>query len=243
MPLFVAAGFILLGATAGVVAALVGFGIGSLLTPALAVFVGTKLAVAAVAIPHATGSAIRLWLLRAHIDRTVLLTFGLTSAVGGLAGALLQTFVGGKALAVVFGLVLVAAGVSELSGWVRKRRWTRSAALAAGVASGFLGGLVGNQGGIRAAAMLGFDVPRQSFVATATAAGLIVDAARLPVYIASLGSEMLAIWPVVAAMTAGVVAGTLFGVVALGHLPDAAFRRLVGILLIALGTFTALFVE
>ena len=40
------------------------------------------------------------------------------------------------------------------------------AAWIAGAMSGFLGGLVGNQGGIRTAAMLGFEVPRQAFVAT-----------------------------------------------------------------------------
>jgi hypothetical protein len=50
-----------------------------------------------------------------------------------------------------------------------------------GAVSGVLGSLVGNQGGIRSLAMLGFDVPRRAFVATATAVGLIVDGARLPV--------------------------------------------------------------
>lgn len=35
-----------------------------------------------------------------------------------------------------------------------------------------------NQGGIRTAALLGFDVPKEEFVATATAIGLFVDGAR-----------------------------------------------------------------
>src|SRR2546430_1293482 len=45
----------------------------------------------------------------------------------------------------------------------------RVAALIGGALSGLLCGLVGNQGGIRAAALLGFDVETQAFVATATA--------------------------------------------------------------------------
>ena len=227
---------------AGAIAAIAGFGIGSLLTPALAIAVGTQVAVAGVAVPHMTGSAIRLVLLRRHIDRRVLLTFGVTSAIGGLAGAMLQGLLAGRPLALVFGGVLVMAGVLELTGWVRRRTWTRPAALAAGVASGFLGGLVGNQGGIRAAAMLGFEVPRQSFVATATAVALIVDAVRVPVYVVTTGAAMLAMWPLLAVMTAGVVVGTVTGASVLRQLPEATFRRVVGALLIALGIFTAVFV-
>ena len=43
---------------AGSVAAVAGFGIGSLLTPALAPLLGTPLAVAAVTLPHAAGTAL-----------------------------------------------------------------------------------------------------------------------------------------------------------------------------------------
>jgi uncharacterized membrane protein YfcA len=61
---------------AGAIAAITGFGVGSLLTPAMALQTGTKLAVAAVAIPHFTGTAQRFWMLRRH----VLLGFGIASA-------------------------------------------------------------------------------------------------------------------------------------------------------------------
>src|SRR5690242_10236743 len=158
----------------GGVAAVVGFGIGSLLTPTLAIQTGTKLAVAAVAILHFVGSLQRFWLLRAHVDRRVLIGFGVTSALGGLAGALLPTRVSNRGLTIVFGGILLLAGISELSGWIQKVRWGRREAWIAGALSGAFGGLVGNQGSIRSAAMLGFDVPRTSFVATATAIALFV---------------------------------------------------------------------
>ncbi len=72
---------------AGAVASVAGFGIGSILTPLLAWQVGTRLAVAAVSIPHVAGTALRFWRLRGHVDRRVLLSFGLASAAGGLVGA------------------------------------------------------------------------------------------------------------------------------------------------------------
>ena len=171
----------------------------------MAIQTGTKLAVAAVAIPHFVGSLQRFWLLRAHVDRRVLIGFGVTSALGGLLGALLHTRVSNRGLAIVFGGLLLLAGISELSGWIQKVHWGRRAAWVAGALSGAFGGLVGNQGGIRSAAMLGFDVPRTSFVATATAIALFVDAARLPVYLATQWREMAAAWPLILVSTIGVV--------------------------------------
>ena len=78
----------LLSVLAGGVAGVAGFGIGSILTPALAVSLGTQLAVAVVAVPHVAATATRLWMLRSDIDRRVLLTFGLASAAGVIIGAI-----------------------------------------------------------------------------------------------------------------------------------------------------------
>src|SRR5690242_610249 len=222
---------------AGGVASVVGFGIGSLLTPTLATQTGTKLAVAAVAIPHFVGSVQRFWLLRAHVDRRVLLGFGITSALGGLAGALLHTRVSNRGLAIAFGGLLLLAGISELSGWIQKVHWGRRAAWAAGALSGAFGGLVGNQGGIRSAAMLGFDVPRTSFVATATAIALFVDAARMPVYLATQWREVTGAWPFILVATVGVVLGTTFGTRVLGRVPEQTFRRVIAVFLVGLGIY------
>lgn len=144
------------GLLAGGVAALAGFGVGSLLTPVLAISAGTKLAVALVAIPHFFGSILRVWILRRHIDRRVFVRFGITSAVGGLLGALAHVVFSSAALTVVFGALLLLAAVSEFTGWISRVHWGRSAAWGAGAISGVLGGLVGNQGSIRSAALLGF---------------------------------------------------------------------------------------
>src|SRR5437667_4423355 len=101
---------LLTAAVAGGVAAVAGFGIGSLLTPLLALHVDTKTAVAAVSVPHLVGTSIRFWLLRHQIDRAVLWRFGFTSAAGGLIGALLNAWASSRALAIVFGGLLVFAG-------------------------------------------------------------------------------------------------------------------------------------
>lgn len=222
------------------IAAVAGFGIGSVLTPVLALRLGTKLAVAAVAIPHFVGTVQRWWSLRAHVDRRVVLGFGITSAIGGLAGALLHLWISSRALGLVFGSLLLLAGISELTGWMSRVRWGPRAAWMAGALSGLLGGLVGNQGGIRSASMLGFEVPKESFVATATAIALFVDGARLPVYLATQGREIFAIWPLLLLSTTFVMIGTAVGMRWLHRIPRAAFRRVVALLLIALGVYMIL---
>lgn len=220
---------------AGAIAALAGFGIGSLLTPAVAISLGTKTAVALVALPHVAATALRLWVLRDMIDRRVLKTFGIASAVGGLTGALLHASFSSPVLSVVLGGLLIFGGSAELTGFVRHLRFAGPAAIAAGAASGTFGGLVGNQGGVRAAALMRFDLGPRALVATATASALLVDAARTPVYVASSGAEMVDHWTLVAGMCIGVVVGTLAGAPILRRIPERAFRRALAALLMALG--------
>ena len=225
---------------AGAIASIVGFGIGSVLTPLLAVRVGTQLAVAAVSIPHLFATALRFWRLRAHVDRRVLVSFGITSAAGGLTGALLHSYASNRSLAIVFGVLLLFVGIGELTGFARRMRFGGHVAWIAGAVSGVFGGLVGNQGGVRSAAPLGFDLERQAFVATATAIGLVVDAARMPVYFATELAAIARIWPLVLIATAGTLAGTVIGVPTLRRIPETAFRRVVAILLLLLGTYMLL---
>src|SRR5262245_13500965 len=222
---------------AGAVAAVSGFGIGSLLTPLLAVRVGTRLAVAAVSIPHMTATALRLWIMRKDVDRRLLWSFGLMSAAGGLVGALLQSAADNPVLTLVFAVLLIFTGAMGLTGLSERMRFRGWVGWVAGAVSGLLGGLVGNQGGIRSAAMLGFDVPRRAFVATATAVGVIVDLARTPVYLATQGSELAGLWPWLVAAAGGAVAGTVTGERILRRLPEPLYRKLVAALVLALGLF------
>jgi uncharacterized membrane protein YfcA len=226
---------LLVSVAAGAIAAVAGFGVGSLLTPLLALHAGTKTAVAAVSVPHLVGTSVRLWLMRANIDRALLWRFGLTSAAGGLVGALLHEAASSRVLAMVFGALLVFAGVSEITGYARRWRFHGSVAWAAGAASGLFGGLVGNQGGIRSAAMLGFDVKKERFVATATASAVFVDAARVSVYAVAERREVAAIWPLVLLATVGTLAGTLGGQWLLARVPERRFRKVVGTIILLLG--------
>ncbi len=222
---------------AGGIASVSGFGIGSILTPLLATWLGTKLAVAVVSIPHFLGTALRFALIRKHLDRRVLLTFGITSAIGGLVGALLHVWLKSVVLSYVLGALLVFAGLTGLTGIAAKMRFGRTTGWIAGALSGVFGGLVGNQGGIRSAALLGFDVSKESFVATATAIALLVDLFRMPVYAATQWHDIASAWRYAVVAAIGVVVGTIAGKPVLQRIPEKTFRGIVSATILALGVW------
>lgn len=212
----------------GATASVVGFGIGSLLTPLFALEFGTSIAVAAVTVPHALATAVRCWRLRRQIDRSVLTRFGVLSAAGALAGALVYTRLGPTALTGVLGALLVLTALAQLTGWAG--HWQPRGPLVGvlGVLSGFFGGVAGNQGGLRAAALTAFHLSPSAFVATATAAGLLVDAARTPVYVWQAGPRLVELWAPIAIASAGVLLGTIIGERILLGLSPRRFARIVG---------------
>lgn len=224
---------------AGAIASIAGFGVGSILTPILALSVDTKVAIAAVSIPHLFATSLRFWMLRKHIDKKVLLHFGILSAIGGLIGALLNVFFKPTLLTLVFGLILIFAGFTGATGVNEKFKFGRKTSWIMGTLSGLLGGLVGNQGGIRSAALLGFNISRETFIATATAIGIIVDVARMPIYLISQGSEIFMQTRFLVLATISVTAGTVFGMIVLKRLPEKTFKKTVSFLILILGLFMA----
>jgi uncharacterized membrane protein YfcA len=159
------------------------------------------------------------------------------SGAGGLAGAILHARVSNNGLTIVLAVLLAFAGLSELFGIVRAIRVGRTGAWIVGALSGVFGGLVGNQGGIRSAGLLAFDVDKRSFVATATAVALIVDGVRMPVYAVTAGRALVEAWPTIVLATAGVLTGTVLGTRLLVSVSERVFRKAVAVLLLALAAW------
>jgi uncharacterized membrane protein YfcA len=220
---------------AGGIASLAGFGIGSMLTPLIAWKIGISIAVGGVSIAHFFGTALRFFLLRRSVNRQVFITFGLTSAAGGLVGALLHNTFQNVLLTIIFGLLLILAGVLGITGLSERMRLRGPAVWIAGALSGLFGGLVGNQGGIRSAALLGFNLDKNQFVATATGIALMVDVARVPVYLAVQWDQIASIWELILIATIGVIIGTVGGKKILEKLPGPIFKKTVSAMILIIG--------
>ena len=222
---------------AGGLAAVTGFGIGSLLTPKLALQVG-----------RSAGGGRRVGTARARRGSEFLVSQGRCrspspvelwldqcgrwSGRSGLSGMARQSL---ARRCFLDALLLFAAG--ESGDWIRRTmRFRGVVAWLAGAVSGLLGGLVGNRGGIRSAAFLGFDFPKHTFIGTATAIGLLVDGARMPVYVVTQDPGDSSIWQWVALASVGVCVGTVLGNRTLPVYPKSGSRRILAGVLAALGT-------
>ena len=206
--------------------------------------------VAAVAPVHLFHNLGKFLLLRSHVDRVVLVQFGVPALLAVALGAwglarltdlpeLGAWSLFGKTFSVcplklVIGLSLAVFSAWELFGGGGGIRgvplW------AGGLASGLLGGLTGHQGAIRSAFFLGKNLPKETFIATGAAVACVVDFTRLAVYVQlfrSLGGSVP--WPVIGAGIAGAAAGLWVGRKSLRHASVETFRRIIGVALLAFG--------
>ena len=227
MPLWFAGLVLVTAIAAGATASVVGFGIGSLLTPIIAIRLGTDIAIVAVALPHLAGGLLRGWRLRQFVDRWVIIRFGLLSAAGGLLGALVFARLSPLALSTTLGALLLLTAAAGLTGWSEYWRPRGPLVWLMGALSGFFGGVAGNQGGMRAAALTTLGLVSVSFVATSTAIGIMIDLVRTPVYLLGHGGSLSGLWGLVSLAAAGVLAGTLVGQRMLLGLSPERFRLVI----------------
>jgi len=234
-PLWFAFLVLFISLVSGATASIVGFGIGSLLTPLFTMRFDAQTAIAAVALPHLAGGFLRGWSLRRGINWQILVRFGSLSAIGGLTGAFLFSRLTHLALTRILGALLVLTAIAGLTDSLK--HWKPKGALVwiLGALSGFFGGVVGNQGGLRAAALSSFGLSPADFVATSTVIGIFIDAARIPVYLYGSGSRLEGIWVLIFTAIVGVLAGTLIGRRLLFGLSPSRFRLLVSIAVGLLG--------
>jgi uncharacterized membrane protein YfcA len=183
-----------------------GFGLGTVLTPVMALFFPIETAVAVTAVVHFANNLFKLSLFGRQADWSVTLRFGLPALAASFAGAwvlvevsglepLFSYSLGGAAFTVtpvklLVGLLIVFFAALELRGG-GKRAIPASWLPVGGVVSGFFGGLSGNQGAFRSAFLLGAGLGKDVFIATGVVLACIVDATRLGVYAGMAGSHMI----------------------------------------------------
>lgn len=210
-------------------------GIDSLLIPLFSLEYDFRLAVAAVAVPHFVAGVIRTAQLRSKIDWRVFTPFAVMSALFTLAGALLQSRVSSSIVTHVFAGLLVVSGLLGFTGLLKREHKGKAAAWVAGGAAGFFGGLCGEQGGLRAAGLMGFGLSKEAFVATGAAVGVVGDLVRIPIYAVRQWDDLQQTWLPVAGALAGVVAGLFIGQKLLKKLPQDLFDKVVSGVIVVVG--------
>jgi len=179
-----------------------GFGLGTLLLPAFALFMPVEHAIAMTAVVHLLNGLFKLALLRKHIDTRVLLRFGLPAVLAAVLGAWLLSALGTLPalhaytafghrfevlpLKLVIGMLLLLFAMIELLPKLRDLEFDARWQPLGGALSGFFGGLAGMQGALRSAFLARSGLDKQAFVATGAAIACVIDVSRLAVYAGTL---------------------------------------------------------
>jgi uncharacterized membrane protein YfcA len=229
-----------------------GFGLGTLLLPAFAVFFPVEQAVALTGVVHLLNGLFKFALVGRNADRGVVLRFGVPALAASFAGALVlaqlagvapwarwslggHAFVVTPAKAVVGGLLLVFAGL-ELSDRFARLAFPPRWLPLGGVLSGFFGGLAGMQGALRSAFLVRAGLDKQAFIGTGVAIAVLIDVSRIGVYAAQGWREAAHLdFILLAAAVLSAFAGAWLGNRYLAKLTMVHVRRVVAVLLFAAG--------
>ncbi len=193
--------FLIVGAVAALASLLTffsGFGLGTVLLPAFSIFFPIHAAVALTAMVHFLNNAFKFLLVGRRADMRVVRKFGVPALFAAILGAwvlnvlsdlppLFQYQAFGRPHAVLPVKLTIAVLIFIFALWEMLPRFKRIAVdekflALGGTASGFFGGLSGNQGALRSAFLIHCGLTKEAYIATGIVIACVVDAARLPVY-------------------------------------------------------------
>ena len=236
-----------------------GFGLGTLLLPAFALFFAIEKAVALTAIVHFLNGIFKLLLVRRHVDYGIVLRFGLPAALGALAGAwllvrmaesgtLIHYSLCGRNIAVapakiIIGTLLLVFACAEFLPAFRKITFAPRHQIPGGLLCGFFGGLAGLQGALRSAFLVKAGLDKAGYVATGAAVAFLIDLSRLSVYAQLIMNHHAEFhYPLLAAAVGAALAGSVLGKRYLHKATLPGIQKLVAIMLfvIALSMITGL---
>lgn len=232
-----------------------GFGLGTLLMPAFALFFPVPVAVAATAVVHLANNLFKVFLVGRQADWGVLARFALPGAAAAMIGAaalqlfahfppLMEYQLGGQLhqitlVKLVIGGLIVAFAAFELLPTLTALAFDRRYLVLGGLLSGFFGGLSGNQGALRSAFLIRAGLSKEAYIGTGTVAAVVVDTARLLVYglgfYASAMQDAVAVGNLVIAATLAAFGGAFLAKRLLHKVTLLLLQRLVGVLLVLIG--------
>lgn len=177
--------FLICAFGAEVLGTMAGFGAATVLTPVASFFMAIKTAVAVVACFHLCGNASRIYFFRRHINWTIVKQFGVPGVVMSFGGAQLAARLPASAVRLLLGVFLLAYVIVELTRVMAVQvPATKHALMIGGLGSGLIAGIIGTGGAIRSVCLLAFGLPKEAYIGTSAVIALLVDATRLPVYVA-----------------------------------------------------------
>ena len=175
-----------------------GFGLGTLLMPAFALFFPINVAVAGTAVVHLVNNLFKVVLVGKHANIRVLMRFAVPAAIFAALGAfvlgyisemepLVRYSIGGRSFEITIMKLVIAALIAgfsllDLLPRFQDLAFDQRYIPLGGAISGFSGGLSGLQGALRSAFLIRAGLDKDQFIGTGVIAAVIVDVSRLAIY-------------------------------------------------------------
>lgn len=226
-----------------------GFGLGTLLMPIVAIFFSVDVAIAITAVVHLANNLFKGVLFRTHVNKEVLISFGVPAVILAFLGALILGWLSsvpavfeyaifGKEFEVypiklVIGIIILVFVILELTPSFANIKMDKKYLPFGGALSGFFGGLSGHQGAFRSMFLIKAGLTKEEFVSTGIMIAVIVDISRMLVYGWDISLQNAGIdWLLVTFATISAFFGAFFGAKILKKVTIKTVQLIVSILLI-----------
>jgi uncharacterized membrane protein YfcA len=214
-----------------------GFGSSILFVPLASLVLPRGLVLGLTSILHVFSNISKIFFFYKHINRRMLLLFGIPSVLFTIVGAWITTSIGEEFAQWLLGIFLVVFSLLFLLFPALIIPANKVNAIAGGSLAGFAAGFLGTGGAIRGMTMAAFDMPMDVFVGTSAAIDLGVDFTRMLIY-AGHGFMEDALWSYVVILFIASWAGTWIGKLILNKMTQEQFKRVVLLLILAIGLTT-----
>ncbi len=229
-----------------------GFGLGTILTPVMILYFPVELAISFTGIVHFLNNIFKIFLVGNHVNKDVLVRFGLPAILSALIGSyilfqidnnmilysykLFEYNMEVKLLKFVISIVLLIFAVIDLIPFFRKLKFEKKSLPLGGFLSGFFGGLTGNQGALRSAFLIKSGLNKKEFIGTTVVISLFVDISRISVYSSNLIEYNISNYYLLGffAISAG-ISGSIIGNILLKKITLKLIQIIVAILIMLIG--------
>ena len=218
--------FFTLAFVSEIVGTMAGFGSSTIFLPLALFFVDFRSAIVLVAFFHLFGNIARVGFFKHDLNKEILRTFGIPSVLLSIIGAMTVGILPQTLLKFALGIFLILFSLFSLfrPGFSFPTN-KKSVALGGGI-SGFLSGLIGTGGALRAAFLTGFHLHKFTYIVTSGSIAIATDLIRIPIYISQgfLTEEIYLHIPVLFAMA---IFGSYVGKTIVKRVKQQTFRKLV----------------
>lgn len=188
-----------------------GFGLATMLTPVVLLWLPPHEAIAVVAVIHGAHNAWKLKVLRSNINLDAVKRYGWALILGAIIGSLLQSKIPSNPLLLVVGIALIILPLLSVTEKWTKLRLGETEDRIGGFGSGFFGGLTGHQGALRALFLQKRLPDKLTYAATASVLALVVDLTRIPIYLYFEGRGIMDEYILIIALVLAAIMGVNLG--------------------------------